>query len=777
MKFKAVWALGLLMMVTVGSAGADTDGLGAPDTVDLVVSVTPHAAGGQMQLQLDLYVFNDSNNVYGATMGFDWDNPNLQMDSAVPSALGDMFEIGPFFYENNDINLTNANQRFLFGGSKMFGAGIPPGDTRRLWASYYFTLSSWTVTDSIVIDTVNYSSSTVYKFVGGQGVGDYFPYYTGREVVHDPDYVEPVNLVVTPDSLHFSSVEGGSNPVAQTFQVATDGDPVFFQLIEDADWLIVTPIQGTTVKTINVSVNTIGLPAAWYVDTIEVVSSGAANSPQHVVVTLHIEPPAPQIVVDPSEFFFNAIAGGDNPAPKTLTITNASASVLNWSVTNSESWLALAPTSGVDSGDVTLTVDITGLVYDNYYDTIVVSDPTASNDPVMVPVNLSVGSDLPIIETDSAGYTIIVKVPVDSIPNRTVTVLNGGAGTLNFWLEEDSYRIIGLDPDSGTAPQAVDITFKIPGGSAGNDYYDTIWVHSNEAINSPYPVELHFIYRENPAHLGVNVDSIGLPVYECSMGWMGVPPSRTFVVANYGGDSPMPIEIVYESEYFSVWPDTGTNSGAFTVSANFLELPVGVYLDTIMIVAPNADNSPRLLPVYYVVQSPTQTPQIYLPNKRYVIPTQENTGPTVPAAMEIWNRYGGCMEWELADSIPWLYPGPLSGNVPATADLSINSSGFPFGEYEDTLLVTAASASNSPQKVSIRMRVWRFHGDNDYDGIIMIADLVYLVDYMFNNGPQPQPQLHVGDLTCDLIINIDDLVYLVDYMFLGGPIPCGNPYK
>ena len=775
MKVRMILTTALAVVLMVASVEAGVDGMGAPDTVDLVVTVAPHAAGGQMQVQMDLYVFNDSNDVYGATMGFSWDNSSLQMDSAVSSALANSFEIGPFLYEDADINLTNANQRFLFGGSRIFGTGIPPGDTRRLWASYYFTLSSWNVNDSIVFDTLWYSASTVYKFVGGQGVGDYFPHFVGGSVIHDPDYTEPVNLIVTPDSLGFASIEGGSNPSGQTFQVASDGDPVFFELNEDADWLIITPVQGTTVQGINVSVNAIGLSAGEYIDTIEVVSSEAANSPQLVVVTLSIEEPAPAIAVDPGEFFFNAIAGGANPASKTLIITNASASVLQWTVSNSESWLSLAPTSGTDSGDVTLSVDISGLPYDNYYDTIIVTDPAASNDPVLVPVNLSVGSDLPIIETDSAGYTVIVG-EVPSIPDRTIAILNGGAGILNFWLEESSPRILAMNPDSGAAPQAVDITFKAQAGSPPNDYWDTIWVFSNEAINSPHPVEIHFIYRENPAYMNVNKDTTNLDVYECSMGYMGVLPTNGFVVSNLGGDNPMPITLTYESDYFTVWPDSGIASAAFTISANFLELPVGTYLDTIMVSAPNAENSPQYIEIHYNVMTATETPQIVLPNSNYIIPTQENSGPTPPVATEIWNLHGGCMEWELVDNVPWLYPEVTGGNVPAGFSFHCNSSGFPFGEYEDTLLITAASAGNSPQPISIRMRVWRFHGDNDYDGIIMIADLVYLVDYMFNNGPRPEPQLHVGDLTCNLIIDVEDLVYMVDYMFNGGPIPCGNPY-
>lgn len=776
MKAWTILAIMFIVALVAVPAEAGVDGLGAPDTVDLVITVAPDAAAGQMQVQMDLFVFNDSNDVYGATVGFRWDNPNLQMDSAVSSELANSFELGPFLYEDDDINLTNANMRFLFGGSRLLGSGVGPGDTRRLWASYYFTLSSWSVNDSIVFDTLWYSSSTVYKFVGGQGVGDYFPVFVGRSVIHDPDYTEPVNLIITPDSLGFSGVAGGANPAGQSFQVASDGDPVFFELIEDANWMIVSPIQGTTAQTINVSVNANSLSAGEYIDTIEVASAGAANSPQLVVVTLSLEEPAPMIAVDPGEFFFNAIAGGANPASKTLTISNVGASVLQWSVTNSESWLSLTPASGTDFGLVTLDVDITGLIFADYFDTIVVSDPTATNDPVLVPVNLSVGSDLPIIATDSAGYTIIVDVPVDSIPDRTINILNDGAGTMNFWLEESSTRILTMNPDSGVAPQAVVLGFKLPGGTVGFDYYDTIWVHSNEAINSPHPVELHFLYRENPAHINVNKDTINIDVFECSMGYTGVLPSRSFVVSNLGGDNPLPITLTYESDYFTVFPDTATASAAFTITAHFLDLPVGTYLDTIMISAPNADNSPQYIEVWYNVLEGIQTPEIILPTDHYVLPTQENSGPTPPAVLGIHNKYGGCMEWELIDSIPWLYPILLSGDVPSGLSFNLNSAGFPFGEYEDTLLVVAPSASNSPRKISVLMRVWRFHGDDDYDGIIMIADLVYLVDFMFNGGPVPQPEYRVGDLTCDEFINIADLVYMVEYMFGGGPIPCGNPY-
>ena len=58
-----------------------------------------------------------------------------------------------------------------------------------------------------------------------------------------------------------------------------------------------------------------------------------------------------------------------------------------------------------------------------------------------------------------------------------------------------------------------------------------------------------------------------------------------------------------------------------------------------------------------------------------------------------------------------------------------------------------------------------------------ISDLVYLVDYMFVGGPEPDP-LWVADIDdCMGAIDISDLVYLVDFMFLDGPAPCANCVK
>jgi len=592
--------------------------------------------------------------------------------------------------------------------------------------------------------------------------------------VYDPNH--PDNLIVTPDSLYFTGIEGGSSPPAQPFTVSSDGDPLYFNIVENISWAIPSPLQGTTVQTINVLINTIGLSAGTYIDSLKVQSAEAGNSPQYVKLVLLLEPPPPVIGVTPDAFFFNVIAGGPDPDSKTLTITNKGGSTLNWSVSNNESWLDLDPLTGIDSGDVTVSVHIAGLPFGQYHDTIVVSDPNAANDPVLIPVILNVASDLPVINVDSAFNYIVVPVPASSVPPRNILVKNDGGGTMNFWLEENSTRIFTLNPSSGTAPQTVEVGFKITGGEAGVDYCDTLWVYSNEAINSPFPVVFLFHYIENPAELYLTRDSIQLNVFECDMGYGVDMPSVVFFVNNIGGDNPLPFYLLYESDYFTTDYDSAVTPFPITVTASDIQLPLGSYYDTILVAAQKAINSPETLIVQFNMVAGLNQPEIYLKKHFYSIPTQENAGPIPPSVLTIYNRFGGCMPWEIEEDVPWLFPNPDSGDVPVGTYLHTDAAGYVFGEYTDSLFVVAPSASNSPYRVYLLLRVWRFHGDWDYNGEINVVDLTAMVRWLFLDGPGPEPELIVGDLDCTHSINVVDVTYFVNYLFNDGPIPCGNPY-
>jgi hypothetical protein len=62
-------------------------------------------------------------------------------------------------------------------------------------------------------------------------------------------------------------------------------------------------------------------------------------------------------------------------------------------------------------------------------------------------------------------------------------------------------------------------------------------------------------------------------------------------------------------------------------------------------------------------------------------------------------------------------------------------------------------------------------GDVYADGKINICDVVYLINYLFINGPAPDP-LWAGDCNCDGVIIVSDVVYLIKYLCIGGAPPC-----
>jgi hypothetical protein len=63
------------------------------------------------------------------------------------------------------------------------------------------------------------------------------------------------------------------------------------------------------------------------------------------------------------------------------------------------------------------------------------------------------------------------------------------------------------------------------------------------------------------------------------------------------------------------------------------------------------------------------------------------------------------------------------------------------------------------------------HGEANADGIVNIADVVYLINYVWIDGPDPIP-LEAGDLNCDGVIDIEDVTYLIRYLLAGGTPPC-----
>jgi hypothetical protein len=61
-------------------------------------------------------------------------------------------------------------------------------------------------------------------------------------------------------------------------------------------------------------------------------------------------------------------------------------------------------------------------------------------------------------------------------------------------------------------------------------------------------------------------------------------------------------------------------------------------------------------------------------------------------------------------------------------------------------------------------------GDANNDGDVNVADAVYIINFVFKDGPPPDPYC-VGDANGDGEVNVADAVHLINFVFKGGPPP------
>jgi hypothetical protein len=195
----------------------------------------------------------------------------------------------------------------------------------------------------------------------------------------------------------------------------------------------------------------------------------------------------PTIALNKNSLTFNA-GGGSS---QTFTVSNSGAGTLNWTVTDNKSWMSASPTSGQNSGTVTVTVDRTGLSPGTYTGTITVSDPNATNDPQTISVTLEVSGGsggTPTIQLNRSNLYFGASGSYVT-GSQTITIANSGTGTLNWSASANYTSWLSLSPSSGTNSGVVSAVASNPGLSPGT-YNGTISIQDPNASNSPQTVNV-----------------------------------------------------------------------------------------------------------------------------------------------------------------------------------------------------------------------------------------------------------------------------------------------
>lgn len=95
--------------------------------------------------------------------------------------------------------------------------------------------------------------------------------------------------------------------------------------------------------------------------------------------------------------------------------------------------------------------------------------------------------------------------------------------------------------------------------------------------------------------------------------------------------------------------------------------------------------------------------------------------------------------------------------------------------YTVTFIVNDGTGLEDTGEVEITVKPFiippsGLEGDLNGDGKVDLADIIYYSNFMFKNGPPPNP-VAAGDINGDCYTTLVDLIYLSNYVFKGGPAP------
>ena len=155
----------------------------------------------------------------------------------------------------------------------------------------------------------------------------------------------------------------------------------------------------------------------------------------------------------------------------------------------------------------------------------------------------------------------------------------------------------------------------------------------------------------------------------------------------------------------------------------------------------------------------------------YNIVLEETTAKNNPVGFEVE------VSKSTKSSPVWLsltnYSGSLQGTIADTIDIRVNTTSLNIGDYSANIIIASNDPDQNPITLPVTLTVSAGYicGDADNDGEgPNVADLTYLVNYLFKSGTPP-PILASSNVDGEPGILVSDLVLLVNYIFKGGPAP------
>lgn len=179
---------------------------------------------------------------------------------------------------------------------------------------------------------------------------------------------------------------------------------------------------------------------------------------------------------------------------------------------------------------------------------------------------------------------------------------------------------------------------------------------------------------------------------------------------------------------------------------------------------------------FVIIEGDSSSGQLVVSNAgpgdlNYNIVTEETTAKNTPFGSEIVvsKSTKAPPVWMTLNS----YSGSLEPTFADTIDIKIITASLSIAEYSSDIIISSNDPDQNPITLPVTLSVSAGYicGDADNDGEgPNVADLVYLVNYLFKGG-NPPPILASSNVDQSPGIFVSDLVLLVDFLFKGGSSP------
>jgi hypothetical protein len=335
-------------------------------------------------------------------------------------------------------------------------------------------------------------------------------------------------------------------------------------------------------------------------------------------------------------------------------VFNAGGGTLTWNVSESLPWLELSPAGGTNAGEVTVTVDRTGLPAGSYGGEIGLTSNAGSK---TITVSMTVLPTDPILRVAPTELTFEGRI--EDIP---LFIYNDGIPGLT-WTASGDQPWLSVSPPGGV--EAGGVTVHVDRTGLGEGTY-----HGNVSVTS------------NGGNQTVPVTMIVLPPYpilELSKTSLFLPPSKTqrTVDITNGGGVDLEWDITGDQPWLSVIPASGVNDVSVTVTVDRAGVPYGDHFGHLFV---GSNGGSDTITVEMQVGYPTLA----------FAPTEFHFGPAgTDDTLTVWNSRGGDLVWSVYDPAGWLTRNPSGGTNYGQIHLHVDRAGMGNGTYSAWLSVTS----------------------------------------------------------------------------------------